>query len=192
MPSNAAFDRSSSFARRLAILTAAVASFVVFAAGSAAAAPPQSGPPDFGPNVIVFDPSMPQSQIQATVDAIAAQQVPNQFGTQRYALLFEPGTYGTPQNPLNFQVGYYTSVAGLGREPGDVVVNGSIYVHNQCTNGSCVALNNFWRSLSNLTINVSNSNQGCYAGEFWAVSQAAPMRRVHVNGLTTLMDYCTA
>ena len=32
---------------------------------------------------------------------------------------------------------------------------------------------------------------GCYSGEFWAVSQAAPMRRVHVNGLTTLMDYCT-
>ncbi len=191
MPSNAAVDRSSSLAARLAILAAAVASLFVFGAGSAGAAPPQRGAPDFGPNVIVFDPSMPQSQIQATVDAVAAQQVPNQFGTQRYALLFKPGTYGTPQSPLNFQVGYYTSVAGLGREPGDVVVNGSIYVHNQCTPTGCVALNNFWRSLSNLTINVSNSDAGCYAGEFWAVSQAAPMRRVHVNGLTTLMDYCT-
>jgi hypothetical protein len=61
-----------------------------------------------GQNVLIFDPSMPQSQIQSTVDAIAAQQVPNQFGTQRYALLFKPGTYGAPQNPLNFQVGYYT------------------------------------------------------------------------------------
>ncbi len=61
---------------------------------------------------------MPTSQIQATVDAIAAQQVPNQFGTQRYALLFKPGTYGTAADPLNFQVGYYTSVAGLGRSPG--------------------------------------------------------------------------
>ena len=28
-------------------------------------------------------------------------------------------------------------------------------------------------------------------GEFWAVSQAAPMRRVNVNGNTTFMDYCT-
>ena len=55
----------------------------------------------------------------------------------------------------------------------------------------CVALNNFWRSLSNLTINVTTPNFGCYTGEFWAVSQAAPMRRVHVNGSTTLMDYCT-
>src|SRR5207244_9656849 len=49
----------------------------------------------------------------------------------------------------------------------------------------------FWRSLSNLTINVTTPNFGCYSGEFWAVSQAAPMRRVHVNGFATLMDYCT-
>src|ERR1700749_2390263 len=54
-----------------------------------------AGTPSFGPNVYVFTPSMPQSQIQATVDAIATQQIPNQFGTQRYALLFEPGTYGS-------------------------------------------------------------------------------------------------
>ncbi len=33
---------------------------------------------------------------------------------------------------------------------------------------------------------------GCYAGNFWAVSQAAPMRRVNVTGGNlTLMDYCT-
>ena len=38
---------------------------------------------------------------------------------------------------------------------------------------------------------MTNPSFGCYTGEFWAVSQAAPMRRVHVNGLTTLMDYCT-
>jgi hypothetical protein len=134
---------------------------------------------------------MPQSQIQATVDAIASQQVSNQFGTQRYALLFEPGTYGSSATPLNFQVGYYTMVAGLGQSPGDVVINGSIDVYNQCFSGSCIALVNFWRSLSNLTINVTTPNAGCYSGEFWAVSQAAPMRRVLVNGLTTLMDYCT-
>ena len=149
--------------------------------------------PSFGPNVYVFNPSMALSDIQATVDAIATQQVPNQFGTQRYALLFQPGTYGSATNPLNFQVGYYTSVAGLGLSPNDVVINGSIDVYNQCdSTGSCIALVNFWRSLSNLTINVTNPTFGCYTGEFWAVSQAAPMRRVQVNGLTTLMDYCTA
>jgi Pectate lyase superfamily protein len=196
MRSNAAFDRVSpvprSTGRRLLILAAAVASVFVLGIGTAAAAKPPAGQPDLGPNVIVFDPSMPTSQIQATVDAIAAQQVPNQFGSQRYALLFKPGTYGTAANPLNFQVGYYTSVAGLGASPSDVAVNGSIYVRNQCdSNNFCTALNNFWRSLSNLTIDVNTPNFGCYNGEFWAVSQAAPMRRVHVNGFATLMDYCT-
>jgi len=141
---------------------------------------------------MIFDPSMPTSQIQMAVDAIANQQVPNQFGPQRYALLFMPGTYGTSDTPLNFQVGYYTAVAGLGFSPNDVVINGSIDVYNQCdASGSCVALTNFWRSLSNLTINVTNPTFGCHTGEFWAVSQAAPMRRVHINGLATLMDYCT-
>jgi hypothetical protein len=160
-------------------------------AGGAAASARAPGLSGLGPNVYVFDQSMPTSQIQATVDAIAAQQVGNQFGDERYALLFEPGTYGSAAEPLNFQVGYYTSVAGLGRSPGDVVINGSVNVYNQCSAGFCVALNNFWRSLSNLTINVSNASFGCHAGEFWAVSQAAPMRRVHVNGFATLMDYCS-
>ena len=157
----------------------------------APAALADSSQPNFGPNVYIFNPSMPQSQIQATVDALASQQVSNQFGTQRYALLFEPGTYGSSAAPLNFQLGYYTAVAGLGASPNDVVINGSIDVYNQCLSGSCIALINFWRSLSNLTINVTNPTFGCHTGEFWAVSQAAPMRRVKVNGLTTLMDYCT-
>ncbi len=152
-----------------------------------------SSQPNFGPNVYIFNPSMPQSEIQATVNSVANQQVSNQFGTQRYALLFEPGTYGSSTAPLNFQVGYYTTVAGLGLSPNDVVINGSIDVYNQCFGANnCIALDNFWRSLSNLSINVTTPNSGCYSGEFWAVSQAAPMRRVHVNGPTTLMDYCTS
>jgi hypothetical protein len=158
------------------------------ALGARSASPSQ---PNFGSNVYIFTPTMPLSQIQATVDSIATQQISNQFGTQRYALLFEPGTYGSSATPLNFQVGYYTSVAGLGQSPSDVVINGSIDVYNQCTDGSCIALINFWRSLSNLTINVTNPTFGCYAGEFWAVSQAAPLRRVQVNGAATFMDYCT-
>jgi hypothetical protein len=165
---------------------------VVLAAsvGSAAAEPMQ---PDFGPNVLVFDPGMAVSEIKAKVDAIASQQLSNEFGLQRYALLFKPGTYGSAAAPLNFQVGYYTAVAGLGRSPTDVVINGSVNVYNRCRSGVCFALDNFWRSLSNLTINVSDPpNAGCYAGNFWAVSQAAPMRRVNITGGNlTLMDYCT-
>jgi len=174
----------------------AVKMMAAFMAASFALAPfaraaPVSNQPNFGQNVYIFNPTMPLNQIQATVEAVATQQVSNQFGTQRYALLFEPGTYGSSATPLNFQVGYYTTVAGLGQSPSDVVINGSIDVYNQCTDGSCVASDNFWRSLSNLTINVTNPTFGCYTGEFWAVSQAAPIRRVLVNGLTTLDDYCT-
>ena len=174
------------------ILALLLSALSVLSVSGAAAAPPVSSPPDFGPNVMIFDPSMPTSQIQAQVDAVANQQVSNQFGSQRYALLFKPGTYGSAADPLNFQVGYYTTVAGLGLSPNDVVINGSVYVRNQCEAGSCTALNNFWRSLSNLSINVTTPGFGCYSGEFWAVSQAAPMRRVHVTGgNVTLMDYCT-
>jgi hypothetical protein len=156
---------------------------------------PQPGAPDFGPNVYIFTPSMPQSQIQATVDSIASQQVSNQFGTQRYALLFEPGSYGSAADPLFFQVGYYTSVAGLGASPGDVVINGAVDSFNQCSAGSCTALENFWRSLSNLTINFPTppANAPCpQTAEFWASSQASPVRRVDVNGFVSLEDYCTA
>ena len=162
----------------------------LFSAGALGLA--RATPPDFGPNVMIFNPSMPQSQIQSAVDTIAKQQVSNQFGTQRYALLFMPGTYGTSGTPLNFQVGYYTAVAGLGLSPNDVVIKGSIDVYNQCDGpNNCIALNNFWRSLSNLTINVTNPKR-CSNSEFWAVSQAAPMRRVHINGPITLMDYCSS
>jgi hypothetical protein len=162
------------------------------------AAPHVAGAPDLGPNVYIFTPDMPQSQVQATLDAIASQQVPNQFGSQRYALFFEPGSYGTPAAPLIFQVGYYTQVAGLGASPGDVVINGSADVYNQCFPSApgttnCIALDNFWRSLSNLTIAIAGGS-GCQTKtEFWAVSQAAPMRRVDVTGGTmSFMDYCSA
>ena len=52
-------------------------------------------PPNFGPNVLIFDPGMSTSQIQAAVDAVSAQQVDNEMGPQRYALLFKPGVYGS-------------------------------------------------------------------------------------------------
>jgi hypothetical protein len=177
------------------VALAAVSLFALLgSAGPASAAPRHGGgTTDLGPNVKVFDPSMSTSEIKATVDAIAQQQVSNQFGPQRYALLFEPGTYGSESDPLTFQVGYSTEVAGLGASPRDVTINGAIDVANQCDASGCTALTNFWRSLSNLTIHISGQT-GCQSGtEFWAVSQAAPLRRVNVTGgNVSLMDYCSA
>jgi len=166
-----------------------------------------SGTPSFGASVHIFNPSMDQASIQAQLNDIAIAQVNNEFGPRRDAVLFEPGTYGSKDHPLIFQVGYYTSVAGLGLSPGEVVINGAIDVFNHCTPGSCIALDNFWRSLSNLTINFSPFPKGTTptyvpaspdpygvgcdnSNEIWAVSQAAPMRRVVINGFTTFFDYC--
>jgi hypothetical protein len=162
----------------------------------------------FGANVCVFSDAMSQARIQADLNAIAARQVPvgSQFTSRRYALLFEPGTYGSAANPLVFQVGYYTQVGGLGSLPRDTVINGAADVFNDlCGGGGCNADDNFWRSLSNLTLNVhlpktppsyapkpaDPDGAGCdNSAEFWAVSQAAPLRRVIVNGSVAFQDYC--
>ncbi len=169
-----------------------IAEFTAYTSGSGTSPPPTGG--SFGPNVYVFTPGMSQSSIQSTLNTIANEQVSNQFGTQRFALLFAPGTYGSSASPLVFTVGYYTEVAGLGQNPSQVVINGSINTFNQCIGGgssNCNATDNFWRSISNLTINVMG-NTGCYAGDdFWASSQESPLRRVDINGKLTLMDYCT-
>ncbi|MEO7234147.1 MAG: adenylyl cyclase [Lapillicoccus sp.] len=172
----------------LLLSTFAVASTV----GSAYAAPPSAGV-DLGPDVLVFDPSMSTAQIQVAADAVYEQQKDAEMGTGRKALLFKPGVYGSVTTPLIVRVGYYTEVAGLGLNPGDVTINGHVDVYNRClTPDNCIALDNFWRSVSNLTINVAGLD-GCRAtGNFWAVSQASPMRRVDVQGNLTLMDYCTA
>jgi hypothetical protein len=180
---------------RLAVVTAALALCLAGLPFSRpAAAAPGSGDPDLGPNVLVFDPGMPTSEIQARVDAITARQRLNQFGAERYALLFKPGTYGSAQTPLIIEVGYYTEVAGLGKSPTDVTINGHVDVYNQCdATGFCIALNNFWRSLSNLTINVTGLADCRAAGNFWAASQAAPVRRLNVTGgLLTFMDFCNS
>ena len=166
-----------------------------------------SSTPDFGSNVHIFTPSMSQAAIQSELDDIAVAQVHNQFGNRRDAVLFEPGTYGSVSHPLVFQVGYYTSVAGLGLSPNDVHIVGAIEVANQCNNNDinqCFALVNFWRSVSNLTIDVHTAgadplpaaatapeSPGCVASnDLFAVSQASPLRRVNFNGLVFLFDYC--
>jgi hypothetical protein len=164
----------------------------------------QPSTPDLGPNVVVFDPSMPVADIQDRVDAIHEQQVDAEMGTDRYSLLFLPGEYGTAEEPLQMKVGYYTEVAGLGASPADVVVHGKVETYNRClsddpANPNCLALVNFWRTLSNLTIDIDAAGQdGCRASaNFWAVSQAVSVRRVDVRADEgdpgfSLMDYCTA
>ena len=186
-------------ARATTILSLALALVALGSSAGAGGSSAATSAAPFGANVIVFDPSMPVAQIQATVDTIHAQQVDAEMGTNRYALLFEPGVYGSAAQPLQLKVGYYTEVAGLGGSPTDVTINGKIEVYNRCLEGggtsNCVALVNFWRTLSNLTLNINSLGQdGCRASaNFWAVSQAVSMRRLNITGANlSLMDYCTA
>ncbi|MDT0411171.1 MULTISPECIES: discoidin domain-containing protein [Streptomyces] len=129
---------------------------------------PITGGGDLGPNVKVFDPSTPN--IQGQVDSIFQQQESAQFGNGRYQLLFKPGTY----NNLNVQLGFYTSISGLGLKPDDTNFNGDVTVDAGWFNGN--ATQNFWRSAENLAIKpVSGDDR-------WAVAQAAPFRRMHIKG----------
>ena len=127
--------------------------------------PPVTGGGDLGPNVHVFDPSMGTAAVQSAVDSVFSAQETNQFGTRRDALLFKPGQYN-----INVNVGFNTSVIGLGRNPDDVNIGG-LTVDAQWFGGN--ATQNFWRSAENVMVPGSAR---------WAVAQAAPMRRVDIRG----------
>ena len=108
----------------------------------------------------------------------------NHFSRKGTALLFAPGTYKN----YNFEVGYYTSVIGLGRRPDDVTftdcdkgphVPALDKFTNRAPRGS--GLDTFWRSIENIA---TEPRQGMQ----WTVSQAAPLRRMHVMSDLNLYD----
>ncbi|WP_308169568.1 discoidin domain-containing protein [Acrocarpospora catenulata] len=131
--------------------------------------PTVPGGGDLGPNVHVFDPSMSSASIQSALDTVFTQQESAQFGTGRHAFLFKPGTYN-----VNAKVGFYTSIYGLGQNPDDVTINGGVTVDAGWFGGN--ATQNFWRSTENLSITPTGGENR------WAVSQAAPFRRMHIRG----------
>ncbi|MFJ6984851.1 MULTISPECIES: RICIN domain-containing protein [unclassified Streptomyces] len=133
------------------------------------------GDVDLGPNVVVFDPSMPSSTIQSRLNQIFQQQETNQFGSQRYAVLFKPGTYSNDVN-----VGFYTQVLGLGLSPDAVTINGAVHAEADWFQGN--ATQNFWRGAENLSVTPAGGT------DRWAVSQAASYRRMHLRGNLALDD----
>jgi len=128
-----------------------------------------TGHPDLGPNVLVFDPSMPAAKIQAQIDKVYTIQQHSEFGTARYALLFLPGEYH-----VDIPVGFYTEVIGLGATPDGVHIFGN--VHSDASlprnNATCT----FWRAAEGFAVTPSGGTMQ------WAVSQAVPFRRMHVLG----------
>jgi hypothetical protein len=130
--------------------------------------------PNFGPNVMVFNPSMSTSTIQSQINSVYNTQQSNQFGTQRYALLFTPGTYN-----VDVPVGFYTQVLGLGQSPTQTTITGG-GVHADANWNGGNATVNFWRDAENLTDSPSSG------ATTWATSQATPLRRMNINGSLAL------
>jgi hypothetical protein len=133
----------------------------------------------FGPNVLVFDPSMAMADAQKKIDDVYTTQYTGQFVTDRYALLFKPGKY-----TLDVKVGYYTQVLGLGASPDDVAITGAI---RSTGNASGNATTTFWRAVENASVTPSPTTT-----MMWAVSQGASFRRMHVAGNLLLADTGTS
>jgi hypothetical protein len=139
----------------------AYAPFPLFAARAAS--------PNFGPNVLIFDPSMPAAAIQKAIDGVYAVQQHNEFGSQRNALLFLPGNYH-----VNVPVGYYTQVMGLGASPDDTRIGGKVHADASLPNNN--ATTTFWRAAEGFSVTPADGSMQ------WAVSQAVPLRRMHIAG----------
>lgn len=132
---------------------------------------------------VTITPDMPNSDWAYLVGT--TQFVPTEhFSSERKAILFEPR-----EEPyrVDVQVGYYVQVAGLGASAKDVkfddATDGTIKKGPYCPGyfnkkgKYLTTLDTFWRSAENFS-NITK------AGQLWAVSQAAPIRRIHsVNGL---------
>lgn len=125
-----------------------------------------------GKDVYVFKPTDDMQRVQAVVDSLHSKMFADDFGTGRYAVLFMPGDYRAAGL---LKVPFYVHMAGLGRTPYDVKVhNIHTPVHLANDNGTCT----FWRSLENLSVlgPMTYDEDECFK---WAVSQAAPIRRVY-------------
>jgi hypothetical protein len=149
----------------------------------------EPNPPNWPSSVYVFDPSTP-SVTQNAVDTAFATNgghspaFNGQFSPYRYAFLFKPGVHQVKVN-----VGYYTSVIGLGRTPQDTTI-GDVICENGDFDYSGGALDNFWRSAENFhTVPSITWNNENAPAMLWAVSQAAPLRRVYVDGNLDLYEY---
>ncbi len=132
--------------------------------------------PNFGPNVLVFTPTMSQAAMQQQIDKVYAIQRRNEFGPQRNALLFLPGKY-----KVDVPIGFYTEVMGLGASPDDVLIDGNF--HSNASEDNNNATTTFWRAAEGIAVTPPAGSMR------WAVSQAAPFRRMHVRGNIVLHQF---
>lgn len=125
----------------------------------------------FGNNTFVYAPTDDAEKIQEDLDSFynktdgkkegADGRARGEFSEERFAALFKAGEYG-----LDVDMGYYTSLSGLGTSPDDVTIS-------KINADAEISLCNFWRTAENLAVD---------GNMLWSVSQATSLRCVHVKG----------
>ena len=131
--------------------------------------------PNFGPNVLIFDPLMNASSMQTQLNAVNDPQLGAQFGGNRYAELFKPGSYS-----LDVNVGFYTEVLGLGTSPDSTRITGQVHSEADWMGGNATCT--FWKACAGLCVTPTGGMNR------WAASQGAPVRRMHIKGDVALDD----
>lgn len=127
----------------------------------------------FGDSINLYSPTDDTEIINKEMKAISDEMMPaakSEFSKNRYAIAFKPGEYNI--NTIN--VGFYTQVLGLGATPYDV----SIKNINVDSNNGENTLINFWRGVENLSVMTGKDDSEVK----WGTSQAAPLRRMYVQG----------
>ena len=108
--------------------------------------------PDFGPNVTIFDPSMSTGRDPGRRRRDRGQQIDNEMGTERYALLFKPGTLRHRGRAAQLPGRLLHRGRRTRQVPDRRHHQRHVDVYNQCITATTASRsNNFWRSLSNLT-----------------------------------------
>lgn len=137
----------------------------------------------FGYDTYIFNDSDNKDEISAKVNEIYEYQHYDQFGPNRYSFAFKQGDYTEMEDDC-YNVGYYTQVIGLGKTPYDVRLK-NVKTPAALANGNVTC--NFWVNIENLTIAQTSENADYWNDSFkWAVSQAAPARRLNIERQTLL------
>lgn len=135
----------------------------------------------FGPNVYIFSADGKMADIQAKLDELHKRQESNEFGNERVAIFFKPGHY-----QLDVNVGYYTTVHGLGAYPGHTVIKGAVRAKANWMEGNNATIN-FWRGIENLSVIPTLTEDDKKV--VWATSQGTWIRRCHIQGPLVLSDH---
>jgi len=140
----------------------------------------EPNPPKWPASVQVFGPDDARNLTEyiANLTSDLNNRTTGHFSDRRVALLFKPGTYN-----VSIHVGYYVQVLGLGERASDVIFTGDRGVHCLAMDQKPApgSLDTFWRGAENFRNEAT-------MGMSWAVSQAAPLRRVHVKGDLRVYD----